>query len=98
MRCGIRDCLKGRRKGKRTFELLGFSVAELQSHLERQFTQGMSWDNMGDWHIDHILPKASFNILEEGDEEFRRCWALANLRPLWAGENAMKKDKVLFLC
>lgn len=46
----------GARKDARTFEMLGYSDADLKSHLERQFLSGMTWENMGKWHIDHIVP------------------------------------------
>ena len=54
----------------------------------------MSWENYGKWHIDHIIPRVYFNIQELGDEEFQKCWSLENLRPLWAKDNIMKKDKI----
>lgn len=79
--------------GLRTSELVGYSMDELKSHLERQFTKGMSWDNMGEWHIDHIVPLASFKITGPEDPELRRAWSLTNLRPLYADENRSKRDK-----
>ena len=53
----------------------------------------MSWDNYGEWHLDHIKPKSLFNIKEFGDEEFIGCWSMENLQPLWARENMSKGDK-----
>lgn len=76
---------------------MGWTIAELRAHLERQFTKGMGWHNMGEWHIDHIVPISVFAISGPGDPEIRRAWALPNLRPLWAGENIKKNDKRLFL-
>ena len=73
--------------------LFGYSVAELSKHLERQFTKGMSWENMGEWHIDHIVPLSSFTITGPDDPELRRAWALPNLRPLWAAENLHKSSR-----
>lgn len=83
--------------GKKFRELLGLDVAELALHIEKQFSAGMSWDNMNMWHVDHIVPLSSFDIKEAGDSEFRRAWALANLRPLWADENRRKGNKMVFL-
>ena len=80
--------------GKRTFDLLGYSVEDLMAHLEKQFKPGMSWDNYGEWHIDHIIPKVAFNVSSYDDFDFKRCWALKNLQPLWARENHMKRDKL----
>jgi hypothetical protein len=77
------------------FEVLKYSPEELISHLEKQFKDGMSWDNYGEWHVDHILPITSFNIQEIGDEEFMKCWSLSNLQPMWGEENIRKSNKVL---
>lgn len=77
--------------------LVGFSLSDLIRHLERQFTDGMSWDNMGDWHIDHIVPLASFKYESSEDAEFRAAWAITNLRPLWSKENVSKGARRLLL-
>jgi hypothetical protein len=70
-----------------------FTVGQLVVHLERQFLPGMSWENYGKagWHIDHVLPIANFDLSRP--EEIRACWALSNLRPLWAGDNRRKHAK-----
>jgi hypothetical protein len=67
------------------------------NYLESQFVEGMSWENHGKWHIDHIKPVCSFNFNSREDEDFKKCWALENLRPLWAKENLKKsaEDKKL---
>lgn len=89
----INYCVKSRSGGKSWRSTLGYSVAELLEHLEKQFSRGMSWENVGDWEIDHIIPKSSFKYETVDCEEFRSCWALSNLRPLWKMENRAKKDK-----
>jgi hypothetical protein len=76
------------------FEVLKYSPEELILRLEKQFVDGMSWDNYGKWHVDHILPITSFNINEIGDEEFMKCWSLSNLQPLWGDENVRKSNKI----
>lgn len=75
--------------------MLGYTMADLKRHIERQFVRGMNWQNYGrgGWHIDHITPVSHFKIVEAGDAEFRACWALANLRPLWEPLNNAKKNK-----
>ena len=78
-------------------QYLGYSTSELRSHLERQFIKGMSWDNKGKWHIDHIRPVASFDIHSIESVEFRDCFGLHNLRPVWAKENMRKGAKREFL-
>lgn len=90
-------CLKTGKGGKTTESMVGYSIHELREHLERQFTDGMTWANMGKWHIDHIVPLASFTITGANDPELRRAWSLPNLRPLWAADNMAKGDKRLTL-
>lgn len=94
---GLRDNLKNKRKGSRTFSILGYDRQDLLSHLERQFLPGMSWENFGKWHVDHIRPLASFSINGQDDPEVRIAWALSNLRPLWATDNLKKSDKLIYL-
>jgi membrane-associated HD superfamily phosphohydrolase len=77
------------------FEILGYTPEELINHLEKQFKDGMTWDNYGDFHIDHIIPISSFNIQEIGDEEFMKCWSLSNLQPMWGEENIRKSNKII---
>ena len=89
----ILQCLKSASRGKqgRRWEcLVGYSIDDLKSHLERQFVKGMNWENMGGWHIDHIVPLSRFRFIGPDDPEFRAAWAMANLRPLWAAENIKK--------
>jgi hypothetical protein len=73
--------------------LVGYSVSDLAAHIERQFTRGMSWKNMGRWHIDHILPKSMFAYRSQEDPAFKACWTLTNLRPLWKRANLKKSAK-----
>lgn len=70
--------------------ILGYSITDLKLHLELLFEDWMTWDNHGKtalhpkmtWHIDHIKPINTFNITSIYDEDFKKCWALENLRPL----------------
>lgn len=62
----------------------------------------MSWDNWGQatadertWNIDHIYPHSKLPYDSMEHPNFKKCWALENLRPLCAIENIKKKDKVL---
>lgn len=89
--------LKKAKGGRGTFDILGYGLADLMAHLERQFRDGMTWGNYGEWHVDHILPLASFNYETPDCPNFRAAWALANLRPLWAKENLTKNAKRLTL-
>ena len=88
LRSRLGSAIRGTAKAASTKELIGCSIKHLRAHLERQFTAGMSWDNYGDWHIDHIRPCASFDLTDPGQQ--RECFNYTNLQPLWAEDN-MKK-------
>jgi len=90
LRARVRAAIKNKRgkKSFKTMQLIGCSIAELRQHLEKQFTEGMTWENYGSWHIDHIKPCASFNLLKE--EEQLECFNFKNLQPLWAKDNLRK--------
>lgn len=82
------------RKARQPWELLvGYTVHDLRERLESCFTEGMGWDNMSEWHIDHIRPKASFTYTTTADPAFKECWSLTNLQPLWAHDNLTKSAK-----
>ncbi|RWX28957.1 hypothetical protein EHH54_31780 [Rhizobium leguminosarum] len=92
----IRSSITG--KGGRSWEtLLGYTTEELIKHLERQFLPGMTWENYGEWHIDHRRPRASFSFTSADDKEFMECWSISNLQPLWELENKRKSDKNVYL-
>lgn len=86
--------LKGRKGGAHWENLVRYNIDELKWHLEKQFTKGMSWDNYGKWHIDHIIPISFFQFNSADDIEFRMCWRLENLQPLWAEDNHKKHIKI----
>jgi len=81
-------------KGQKTFKALGFTVNDLIYHLKSQFTTGMTIDNYGEWHIDHIIPITAFDFDSIDHPQFKTCWALGNLRPMWAEDNIRKGDKI----
>lgn len=82
----------GGSKQQRTSELIGCSFSYLWKHLESQFTKGMDWSNIGEWHIDHIIPCASFDLTDKKQQKL--CFHFSNLRPAWAKENIVKSDKM----
>jgi len=82
-------------KNKHYFDVLQYTPEELIKHLELQFKDDMIWENYGEWHVDHIKPISSFNIVDMGDEEFMKCWSLGNLQPMWGEENIRKSNKIL---
>lgn len=81
------------KKRRSTWDFLPYTVEELIQHLENLFTEGMSWDNYGKWHIDHKIADCKFNYKSVDDEEFQECWALKNLQPLWAIDNLRKGNR-----
>jgi ribosomal protein L20 len=89
----INTALRQNSKKSRTLELLGCSIEFLKEHLQKQFKGGMTWDNYGLWHIDHIRPCNSFDLSKA--EEQAKCFNYINLQPLWAIENLEKSDKIL---
>lgn len=94
---GIRHAVSNHsaRGGLRTLAMLGYTKEDLLRHIEKQFFGGMSWQNMDRWHIDHIVPIASFD--KSSPDWFVKAWGLPNLRPIWARENMTKNSKRLFL-
>jgi hypothetical protein len=91
----INQVLKGGKLGRKWSTITGFSAEELKNHLESKFTNGMSWGNIGKWHIDHIIPVSFFEFSSTDDVEFKMCWRLENLQPLWAEDNLKKQN---FIC
>jgi len=75
-------------KSNSTLVLVGCSIEFLMGWLEKSFTEGMTWNNYGEWHIDHIIPCAAFDLTIE--ENQMKCFHYTNLQPLWAIDNIMK--------
>lgn len=94
MRDSLRRVLKIEKNG-RTEKILGYTRLELKSHIERQFAKGMTWENHGEWHIDHITPISVF--LAQGIEDPKVINCLTNLKPVWAKDNLKKHNKVEYL-
>jgi hypothetical protein len=95
-RTAIYQVLKENRvdKNQSYFDVLQYTPEQLIVHLEKQFTERITWENYGEWHVDHKLPISSFNIQEMGDSEFMKCWSLENLQPMWGEENIRKSNKI----
>lgn len=91
----IRQSIKNRKAGRHWESLVGYTLEDLMQHLEKQFQPGMTWENHREWHIDHKRPKASFNFNSPEDIEFKQCWALDNLQPLWAEDNLRKGNRII---
>jgi hypothetical protein len=72
-------------------------VEYLRTHLENQFEKEaercghpISWENQGEWHIDHIKPCACFDL--DLEEERDKCFHYTNLQPMWGPDNISKSD------
>ena len=91
-RSRIHKVLKGEIKSGHSLDLLGCSVDELKVHLEQQFEPGMTWENYGEWHIDHIIPCARFDLRNPIHQKI--CFNYKNLQPLWAKDNSSKHDNL----
>jgi len=92
VKCNLRNrtylALKGKNLSS-TEELLGARYELVKLYLESKFQPGMSWENYGEWHIDHIVPLASAKTESELVELFK----YTNLQPLWAEDHRNKTAK-----
>lgn len=88
LRSRLNLAMKGKLKSKKTIELIGCSVESLRSHITSRFKIGMTWENYGEWHVDHIRPCSTFNLTDP--EQQKQCFNFSNLPPLWANENLIK--------
>ena len=94
MRSGLWRCLSGKLKNSHTMQYVGKTPEELMDYLEEQFTEGMTRDNYGKWHVDHIRPLASFDLTgPDREEQLHIAWHYTNLQPLWAADNMSKGAK-----
>ena len=84
---------RGLSKESKTQKMLGCSFKQFNKHIESQFTDGMSWDNRSEWHLDHILPLSCATTIE-GLEKLSHY---TNIRPLWAAENRRKSDNLVLI-
>jgi len=94
--CNTRDLIRksirrmGYSKTSRTHQMLGCTFEEFKSHLESQFTEGMTWENAGQWHLDHIHPVS----LATDEEHLIRLNHYTNFQPLWAEDNLKKGNRI----
>jgi hypothetical protein len=85
-----------RRQGYKKFntsteKIVGMNYGDFKQYLQSRFVDGMSWENRGDWHIDHIIPLSS----AKSEKELIRLCHYTNLQPLWGEDNMKKGDKIL---
>ncbi len=92
---GMWKSLRGEKSGRHWEDLVGYTLDDLVHHLESQFTEGMTWDNMGreGWSIDHRKPIKAHTFTSPDDPEFKQCWSLENLQPMWFRDNCAKNAR-----
>ena len=94
--CSLRtrfwQAVKGKSKKGSAVKLLGCSIESFKEYFATKFKEGMTWENHGKWHIDHIQPLASFNL--EDEKQLMTACHYTNLQPLWAKENIQKGAKI----
>lgn len=93
LRVRLNTALRRGYKTSSAVNSLGCSLKDLKNYLESYFQPGMSWENYGEWHIDHIKPLASFDL--QNELEFKKACNYTNLQPLWAAQNFSKSNKEL---
>lgn len=86
--------LKKGKSGRSWKILVGYTLNQLKRHLEKLFQPGMTWDNYGKWHVDHEIPISAFNFTKPEHTDFKKCWGLNNLQPMWAKDNLSKHTRI----
>jgi len=102
--------LKVSKNGISFTKYVSYSINELKEYLEKQFEPWMTWDTYGmynariwddndqstwKWNIDHIIPQSKLLYTSMNDDNFKKCWALSNLRPLSAKQNLLKSNLII---
>lgn len=90
IRRGLWGCLKGKQKQSKALSYLGCSLEELWEYLKQHFKNGMTVENYGEWHVDHIISLDSFDFTQDTESQLKKAWHYTNLQPLWAKENLSK--------
>jgi len=93
LRSRVWTVLKKQKKSNSTIKLTGCTIEFLRSHIESKFEDGMNWNNYGVWHIDHIIPCASFNLSDP--EQQKICFHYTNLQPMWGEKNIQKGSRLI---
>lgn len=99
---------KSSKKGHSILSHLQYTILELKLYIENLFEPWMTWENHGKyspktwkdddsstwtWNIDHIIPQSHLPFTSMEDENFRKCWALENLRPYSAKQNILDGNR-----
>ena len=90
LRRRVHHALNGKTKSASTMKLIGCTPEYFKEYIESLFLENMSWDNYGEWHIDHIIPCFAFDL--SIPEQQQKCFNYSNQRPLWKTDN-LKRPK-----
>jgi hypothetical protein len=93
----IRQCLSYVIKKDGPFRwstIVGFSKEEFLEHIKKEFKDGMTFENYGEWVISFHIPKRCYNFSSIRDEDFKRFWSLKNITPRWLKEAQQQKKKI----
>ena len=93
----IRISLNGNKAGRSWETLVGYTLTDLFKRLKKTLPKRYTWQDYmkGELHIDHIIPIDAFNFTRPEHTDFKRCWALSNLRLLPAKENLIKSNNLI---
>lgn len=80
----------GYTKRSKVKTILGCDYSYFKKYISDKFIDGMSWENYGRWHLDHIIPSSSANT----EEELLSLNHYSNFQPLWASDNFKKSNKI----
>jgi hypothetical protein len=96
IKCAIWFSLKGNKLGRHWEDLVGYTLVDLKKRLKKTMLKGYVWKDFlnGRLQIDHIIPKSIFNFTKPEHPDFKKCWALENLRLLPSKENLIKHNKL----
>jgi hypothetical protein len=89
VRIGVYCKSIGIAKKTKTQQVIGIEPTGFKSYMESKFQDGMSWENYGQWHVDHIKPIS----LATTEQEIIELNHYTNLQPLWASENFKKSNR-----
>jgi len=88
LRSRLKSAIRNELKAGSAVRDLGCSIHDFKAYLEERFLPGMSWDNYGSWHIDHIVPLCDFDLSRR--QQVKEACHYTNLQPLWARHNLQK--------
>lgn len=92
LRCRLYQAIKNNYRGGSAVQDLGCSIEDFRKYIENKFEIGMTWNNYGQWHLDHIIPLAKFNLSNR--QEFLQACHYTNYQPLWAEDNIKKGNRI----